>query len=83
MDAIFIHGDHSYEAVSKDLPFWWKKLKKGGWLLGDDYQSCHPGTTIAVDEFAKNMNIQIELLSKATSKKIGYYPIYKFIKPSI
>ena len=33
IDAIFIDGDHSYDAVSKDLPFWWKKLRNGGWLL--------------------------------------------------
>jgi hypothetical protein len=79
VDAIFIDGDHSYEAVSKDLPFWWKKLRKGGWLLGDDYGSCHPGTTKAVDEFAENNNLKIEFLSLPNSIQPGY-PIYKFIK---
>lgn len=76
LDAIFIDGDHSYEAVSKDLPFWFKKLKKGGWLLGDDYASCHPGTTKAVDEFKNINNLNIEFLYKPNNK----YPIYKFIK---
>jgi len=76
IDAIFIDGDHSYNAVSKDLEFWWKKLRKGGWLLGDDYNSCHPGTTQAVDEFSKNNNLKIEFLSKNNSN----YLIYKFIK---
>jgi hypothetical protein len=79
VDAIFIDGDHSYEAVSKDLPFWWNKLKKGGWLLGDDYDSCCPGTTKAVDEFAEKNNLKIEFLSKPDALKPGY-PIYKFIK---
>jgi hypothetical protein len=79
LDAIFIDGDHSYEAVSKDLPFWWGKLRKGGWLLGDDYASCHPGTQRAVDEFAKNKKLEIEFLSKSNSTQPGY-PIYKFIK---
>ena len=78
-DAIFIDGDHSYEAVSKDLPFWWKKLRTGGWLLGDDYESCHPGTKRAVDEFAKNNNLSTEILSKPNATQPGY-PIYKFIK---
>jgi hypothetical protein len=76
LDAVFIDGDHSYEAVSKDLPFWFKKLKKGGWLLGDDYNSGFPGTTKAVDEFAQNNNLKLEFLYKENTN----YPIYKFIK---
>lgn len=79
LDAVFLDGDHSYEAVIQDLPFWWKKLRNGGMLLGDDYDSCHPGTTKAVDEFTKNNNLNIEFLSKPNATKSGY-PIYKFIK---
>ena len=76
LDAVFIDGDHSYEAVSKDLPFWFKKLKKGGWLLGDDYASCFPGTTKAVNEFKDINNLDIKFLYKPNNK----YPIYAFIK---
>ena len=76
VDAIFIDGDHSYEAVSKDLPFWWKKLRIGGWLLGDDYSNSFPGVIQAVHEFASINNIYIHFLTKPD---IGY-PIYKFIK---
>jgi hypothetical protein len=76
LDAVFLDGDHSYEAVSKDLPFWFKKIRKGGWLLGDDYASCHPGTTKAVNEFAKINGLKIEFLYKPNNK----YPIYKFVK---
>jgi len=78
LDAVFIDGDHSYEAVIKDLPFWWKKLRVGGWLLGDDYASCCPGTTKAVDEFAAINNLQIDFLYKKNETK--NYPIYKFVK---
>jgi hypothetical protein len=77
LDAVFIDADHSYEAVSQDLPFWFRKLKKGGWLLGDDYNSCHPGTTKAVDEFALKSNLKIEFLYNPNNN----YPIYKFVKP--
>jgi hypothetical protein len=77
LDAVFIDGDHSYEAVSKDLPFWFNKVKKGGWLLGDDYASCCPGTTKAVDEFALKNNLKLEFLYKPNNT----YPIYKFVKP--
>jgi hypothetical protein len=76
LDAVFIDADHSYEAVSKDIPFWFKKLRKGGWLLGDDYASCHPGTAKAVDEFAKLNNLTTEFLFRPGTT----YPIYKFIK---
>jgi len=79
LDAVFIDGDHSYEAVIQDLPFWWKKLKNGGWLLGDDYASCCPETTRAVDDFVKNNNLKIEFLSRPDATVAGY-PIYKFIK---
>lgn len=76
LDLVFIDADHSYEAVSKDLPFWFKKIRKGGWLLGDDYNSCHPGTTKAVDEFAKKNNFTLNFLYKPNNT----YPIYYFIK---
>lgn len=76
IDSVFLDGDHSYFAVSQDLPFWWKKLRKGGWLLGDDYASCHPGTTRAVNEFAANNKLNIEFLTKPNGK----YVIYKFVK---
>lgn len=78
LDAVFIDGDHSYNAVSKDLAFWWKKVKKGGWILGDDYASCWPETTKAVDDFASQNNFKLEFLSKPNAP--NGYPIYKFIK---
>ena len=76
LDLVFIDADHSYEAVSADLPFWWKKVKKGGWLLGDDYASCHPGTRRAVNEWSKKNNMVLRFLYKPNNK----YPIYYFIK---
>lgn len=76
IDAVFLDGDHSYESVSKDLPFWWKKIRNGGWLLGDDYASCCPGVTKAVDEFSLNNKLNLQFLRKPNST----YPIYYFIK---
>jgi len=79
LDAVFIDADHSYDAVTADLIFWWSKLRKGGWLLGDDYASLFPSTTAAVNDFASKNNLRIEFLSKPNAKKPGY-PIYKFVK---
>jgi hypothetical protein len=52
-DFVYIDGDHSYEAVLKDLEAWYPKLKKFGVMCGDDYG--HPsglGVIKAVYEFA-------------------------------
>jgi hypothetical protein len=54
----------------------WKSYEKE---VGDDYASCCPGTTKAVDEFAKNNNLSIEFLTKPNSTQ-PRYPIYKFVK---
>jgi hypothetical protein len=79
LDAIFLDADNSYQSVTQDLEFWWKKIKVGGWLLGDDYNSCHPGTEKAVNEFALKYNFKLEFLYKS-NREICDYPIYKFVK---
>ena len=35
-DYIYIDGEHTYEAVTKDLECWFPKLKNKGLLFGDD-----------------------------------------------
>lgn len=77
LDAVFIDGDHSFGAVYCDLQFWWNKLKKGGWMLGDDYSSCHPGVPKAVNKFSQTYGVKFELLFKNENNT---YPIYKIIK---
>jgi hypothetical protein len=74
LDCVFVDGDHSYEAVSKDLPFWWKKVRSGGQLLGDDYWMT--GVAKAVNEFARDNNLQANFLSKDGSN----YKIFSFTK---
>ena len=63
LDCIFIDGNHEYSYVKKDLVFWWKKIRNGGQLLGDDY-SVHPGVYLAVNEFASENNLKFDLLNK-------------------
>lgn len=77
LDLVFIDADHSYAAVSADLCFWWNKVKSGGFILGDDYASCHPGTKKAVDDFVKERELKIEFLTKNSKTS---YPIYKIVK---
>lgn len=37
LDFVYVDGDHSYEAVIKDITMWIGKVKSGGILAGDDY----------------------------------------------
>jgi hypothetical protein len=36
-DWIFLDGNHSYEYVKKDIELYLSKIKKGGFIAGDDY----------------------------------------------
>ena len=59
-DFVFIDGDHSYEAVKKDILFWESILKKGGLLMGHDYKvnggGSRPGVDKAVDELIPELS---------------------------
>lgn len=57
IDILFIDGDHSYQAVINDFTLYEGLVKKGGYIVFDDYRDygC-PGTKIAVDEIVGNMD---------------------------
>jgi SAM-dependent methyltransferase len=56
LDWVYIDADHSYEAVKRDLEAYYRAVKPGGYLAGDDYGQedrwFGQGVTRAVDEFA-------------------------------
>lgn len=61
LDFVYIDGNHSYEIVKQELQSYYKKLKVGGLLGGDDYHySRHPGVTKAIDESLHENGLQIE-----------------------
>jgi len=37
LDFVYLDGDHSYEGVCTDFDIFYKKVKPGGYILGDDY----------------------------------------------
>ena len=75
LDCIFIDGDHTYNAVKKGLAFWWKKIKKNGSMLGDDYYMGD--VKRAVNKFAEEINQTPIFL---TNRKDNKYKIYNFRK---
>ena len=74
LDAVFIDGDHTYNAVLADLNFWWNKVRTGGQILGDDYWI--DTVKNAVIEFAKQKNLTYDLLTLPNNS----YQIYRFHK---
>ena len=70
-DLIYIDADHSYESVKQDIEDWFPKLKKGKFLIGDDYvNSKTRGTGVkfgvieAVNEFAKNNKLTVYKINR-------------------
>ncbi len=61
ISADFIHLDagHEYKSVLSDLEAWWPRLRKGGLLIGDDYQMTGgwPGVKQAFDEFFATLGV--------------------------
>lgn len=51
IDFLFIDGDHSTEAVYKDLTLWYPKVKSGGIISGHDYTWVDGRVKLAVDRF--------------------------------
>jgi hypothetical protein len=53
-DVVFIDADHTYEPVKRDIELYWPTVKKGGLLLGDNYDTPRTapywGVKRAVDE---------------------------------
>lgn len=74
LDCVFVDGDHSYQAVIADLEFWYKKVRVGGQLLGDDYSMRD--VAAAVRDFTMQNNLKYDLLYKPGTS----YPIFRLIK---
>lgn len=59
-DVIFIDGDHSYEAVKKDIELWYPKVKPGGIIAGHDYTEEYGyGVVKAVKEYFGDREVNI------------------------
>jgi hypothetical protein len=50
VDFVMIDAGHSYNDVMTDLHTWWRKVKPGGYIAGDDYD-VFQGVTDAANDF--------------------------------
>lgn len=66
LDWVYVDGDHSYNAVLKDLQSWKRKVGRGGIICGDDYawrdEDNRPSVQCAVVEFAATERLTVEVL---------------------
>jgi len=79
-DFIYIDGEHTYKAVSRDMADWWPKVKIGGILAGHDYNDSNPGTIKAVDEFAAKYNLEFKITGTNSDRGDAGAPSWVFIK---
>jgi hypothetical protein len=73
LDAVFIDGAHDFDNVYKDLNFWYKKVRKGGQILGDDYWM--DDVKRAVHTFATEQNLNVDKLTRPNKD----YIVFRFI----
>ena len=52
LDAVMIDGDHDYEPVLADIAAWLPRVKRGGYLAGDDVDPDFPGCERAWEQLA-------------------------------
>jgi hypothetical protein len=52
LDFVFIDGAHDYQSVKEDIEHWFPKVKRGGYIAGDDYN--WETVKLAVIEFFGN-----------------------------
>lgn len=61
-DVVYIDADHTYEGCFRDINNWYPKVKRGRFLLGDDYRESEYrvsfGVIEAVNTFAKKNNLE-------------------------
>lgn len=72
-DFIYIDGNHKFDYVFRDCENAWKFLKKGGFLVCDDYiwdyyKELLDNPCYAINSFIKKKNKEIKILSVTNSQ---------------
>lgn len=80
-DFIYVDGfAHTGEEGGKTLVDWYKKLKIGGIMSGDDYHTDWPLVMWAVNHLALQLGTEINLTERTQSEKYSLYPTWFFRK---
>lgn len=49
LDFVYIDAVHTYDALLRDIEYWWPKVDPLGYLAGHDMRGCYPGIQRAVE----------------------------------
>jgi Methyltransferase domain len=60
-DVIYVDAAHEEEELALDLMLFWRVLRPGGLMFGDDYVQRWAGVVRAVDRFAHERGLELEL----------------------
>ena len=77
-DVIYVDADHSFEGVWKDLAVAHKKIKKGGYIVCNDYTNFDPiqlvpyGVYAAVNKFANENDYSLVYVALAA---MGFHDV--------
>ena len=75
LDFVYIDGAHTYQDIWKDLALWAPKVKKGGVVIGDDWNKYYPDVSKAA----------IKYFSSRTNCYVSYssYEQFDFVRPHV
>lgn len=59
-DLLHIDAGHDYEDVIQDIRLWWRNLRPGGIMMGDDWHVGWSGVDRAVNVFAAERSVKVE-----------------------
>jgi len=80
----FIYSDgyaHTGEEGGQTLVDWYKKLKTGGIMAGDDYHEDWPLVKWAVNSLVLQLGATLHVTGKTETTNLSFYPSWYFIKP--
>ena len=57
-DWLYLDNGHKFRESINQLKIAYNKVKKGGWIIGDDYRKEQPAQMVAVDLFVRKYNVE-------------------------
>src|SRR5262249_37008118 len=63
-DLVYIDGSHEEDDVYQDLCNYWKLLRPGGVLVGDDWHAFWFGVICAVNRFVRERDLPLQVVGQ-------------------
>lgn len=77
IDFLYVDADHGYKGVTADLEAWLPHVKRGGLIVGDDYNNAlYPGVKRAWDDFGPRHGIALSRYQSNPPASQGVELIY-------